>query len=414
MTPPLSVNRPERLRTSAGVHTGLDVLVAEGFQRLRGRRLGAIANPTSVDRRMRHLADLLQQAPGVTLVALFGPEHGVRGYTQDMVGVASEATDPRTGVPVFSLYGSDPASLSPTADQLSGIDTLVFDIQDVGSRYYTFATTMLYAMQAAAQAGVRLMVLDRPNPLGGEVVEGPSLQPAFASFVGPHPIPIRHGLTVAELAALYRCALRLDLDLEVVACQGLRPSMLWADTNLPWVMPSPNMPTPETALLYPGGCLVEGTNLSEGRGTTRPFALWGAPWLDPYRLADRIGEAPGVILRPCGFRPTFHKHAGQLCYGIEPIIVEPHAVRSLALYTRFLAAAREQDPDRFSWRTEPYEFVSDRLAIDLLFGSDRERQAIESGHPDDLDACFEAWTAHEAAFRDVRQEFLMYEWCVNI
>lgn len=403
------------------VVTGLDVLAGDRFAPLRGRRAGAICNPTSVDHRMRHLADLLQHARGVELVALFGPEHGIRGDAQDMIGVESQA-DPRTGVPVHSLYGADVASLTPTATQLDGIDVLVFDVQDVGSRYYTFAATMLYAMRAAAASGIAFLVLDRPNPIGGLAVEGPTVRPGFESFVGAHPVPIRHGLTVGELARLYRAELRLDLDLTVIPCRGWRRGMYWAETGIPWVMPSPNMPTPDTALVYPGACLIEGTNLSEGRGTTRPFELWGAPWLAP--LSDRHhGERyrgtdgdEGCYVRPCAFRPAFHKHAGRVCYGLQPHVVEPAAFSALWFYTIGIARARAVAPERFAWRTETYEFVDRPIAIDLLFGSDRERCLIESG---DLrfwvnwrsvwEALGEPWHRDEEAFRERRAPFLLYE-----
>lgn len=399
------------------VASGLDVLVAERFARLRGRRVGAIANPTSVDHRMRHLADHLQHAQGVNLIALFGPEHGVRADAQDMIGIDS-SRDSRTRVPVYSLYGDDVATLTPTAAQLDGVDCLVFDVQDVGSRYYTFATTMLYAMRAAESRGLSFVVLDRPNPIGGEAIEGPILQAGFESFVGPHPIPIRHGLTVGELARLYRDELRLDLDLQVVACPGWTRSMPWSETGLPWVLPSPNMPTPETALVYPGACLIEGTNLSEGRGTTKPFELWGAPWIDPYLLAeqalaewDRAGRDPGALFRPCSFRPMFHKHAGTPCQGVQPHVNDPDRFRPVAVSTVLLALARAQAPDQFAWRTEPYEFVRDPIAIDLLYGSSREREMMESDCScEDLFSLFDdEWSQDEAAFRDRRAPYLLYD-----
>jgi uncharacterized protein YbbC (DUF1343 family) len=391
------------------VQTGLDILVAEDFSTLRGRRAGVIANPASVDARMRHLADLLDAAAAVELAALFGPEHGRHADAQDMIGVASEV-DRRTGVPVYSLYGSDPSSLAPSREQLEGLDVLVFDLQDVGSRYYTFSATMLHAMRAAAMHGLAFVVLDRPNPLGGLAIEGPTIQPGFSSFVGIHPLPIRHGLTMGELALLYRDDLKLDLDLSVIACRGWTRSMLWAETGLSWVLPSPNMPTPDTALVYPGGCLIEGTNLSEGRGTTRPFELWGAPWLDPNRLVAELADAPclaGARLRPCAFRPTFHKHAGHPCFGVQPHVIDPNAFRPLAAYTALLASARRHDPDRFAWRTEPYEFIADPIAIDLLYGSSRERLAIEDGVPAEEIAA--DWREHEEDFRERRRGYLLYD-----
>jgi uncharacterized protein YbbC (DUF1343 family) len=388
------------------VVTGLEVLVEERFARLRGQRVGLITNPTTVDTRLRHLADLLRHAPGVRLAALFGPEHGIRGDAQDMAAVES-SIDRHTGVVLHSLYGPTTASLTPTPVQLEGLDVLVFDVQDVGSRYYTFAATMLYAMQAAAAAGLRFVVLDRPNPIGGQIVEGPTVRAGYESFVGVHPVPMRHGMTVGELAQLYATERELDLELDVVLCRGWPRSRFWPETGLPWVLPSPNMPTPDTALVYPGGCLIEGTNLSEGRGTTRPFELWGAPWLDAVRLLADVPEPPGVLLRPSPFRPTFHKHAGTVCAGLQPHVTDPKVFRPVTLYTHFLAAARRQAPQRFAWRTEAYEFVTHPIAIDLLFGSDRERTAIEASVPvEDLVA---VWEPEVREFAARREPFLLYD-----
>lgn len=386
------------------VGTGLDVLSSERFRSLRGRRVGAIANPTSVDSRMRHLADLLASAEGVKLACLFGPEHGVRAEAQDMIGVES-AVDSRTGALVHSLYGDGEESLRPDRGMLSDLDVLIFDVQDVGSRYYTFAATLLYAMETAAGLGVEIVVLDRPNPIGGMRVEGPSIDSGFESFVGAYPVPIRHGLTVGELARMAVEERSLDVPLRVIPCEGWGRSMRFAETGLPWVLPSPNMPTPDTAMVYPGGCLLEGTNLSEGRGTTRPFELWGAPWLDADRLISGLPEE-GVRYRPCAFRPTFHKHSGQVCLGAQPMVTGPDAFFPTALYTEWIARARSQNPGRFGWRTEAYEFISDPIAIDLLYGSSRERLAIEAG--ESSDSVVESWLSAEEAFLERRAPFLLY------
>ncbi|HEY2155141.1 MAG TPA: DUF1343 domain-containing protein [Isosphaeraceae bacterium] len=402
--------------SAARVATGLDVLAAEWFARLEGRKVGLIVNPTSVDARLRHIVDLAASTPAITIGGLFGPEHGIRAEAQDLIGVSS-GVDRRTGATVHSLYGADVASLAPTPEQLEGIDTLVFDVQDVGSRYYTFPATMRYAMQAAARAGISFVVLDRPNPIGGEWIEGPTVTAGHESFISARPIPIRHGLTVGELALLDRAELGLDLDLTVVECRGLNRAMLWPDTGLPWVLPSPNMPTPDTAAVYPGGCLIEGTNLSEGRGTTRPFELWGAPWLDPYELAEEIerelyacGLSPGVMLRPCSFQPTFQKHAGALCGGVQVHVTDPAAFRPVAVYTIGLAVASRLKEDRFAWRTETYEFVSNPIAIDLLYGSSRERTLIDSSPPSEWarDLFEGEWRRDELAFAERRVPYLLY------
>ena len=390
------------------VRSGLDVLAGERFAPLRGLSVGLICNPTSVDRSLRHAADLFHGARGVRLSALFGPEHGIRGDAQYMAAVR-DGRDRRTGVRVHSLYGDHPASLRPSGTMLRGLDALVFDIQDVGSRYYTYQATMLFCMEAAAEAGIAFLVLDRPNPVGGLAVEGPALRPGFESFCGAHDVAVRHGLTVGELAALYREELGLDLELAVVPCDGWRRGMAWRDTGLPWVFPSPNMPTPETALVYPGMCLLEGTNLSEGRGTTRPFELFGAPWLDADRLAEslRRERLPGAAFRPVRFVPTWDKHAGARCHGVEIHVTDSAAFRPFRTGMACLAAARAQEPGRFRWRTRAYEFVSGIPAFDLLCGSAREREAIDSGKGwRGLQA---AWTREERAFGKRRSRNLLYK-----
>ncbi|HET9551977.1 MAG TPA: DUF1343 domain-containing protein [Anaeromyxobacteraceae bacterium] len=374
---------------------------------LRGLALGLVCNPTAVDARLRHAADVLHALPGVRLRALFGPEHGVRGDAQYMAAVGGER-DPRTGLPVHSLYGDTAASLAPAAADLAGLDALVFDIQDVGSRYYTYQATMMLAMEAAARAGIGFVVLDRPNPIGGLLVEGPALRPGYESFCGLHDLAPRHGMTVGELAWLFREERRLDLDLTVVECEGWRRGRGFRATGLPWVLPSPNMPTPETALVYPGMCLLEGTNLSEGRGTTRPFELFGAPWLDAHRLAADLAaeRLPGVAFRPASFVPTWDKHAGVRCHGVELHVLDPEAFRPFRTGVAAVLHARAQAPGRFAWRTEPYEFVADVPAFDLLCGSAREREAIEAGAS--LREIARAWTPEERAFARRRAPHLRY------
>jgi uncharacterized protein YbbC (DUF1343 family) len=360
-----------------------------------------------VDGRLRHAADLLQAVPGVTLRALFGPEHGVRGDAQYLEAVAGEV-DAATGLPVHSLYGRSRDSLQPRAEVLAGLDVLCFDIQDVGSRYYTYQATMLLAMEAAARAGVAFVVLDRPNPIGGGRVEGPRLRPGFESFCGLHDLAPRHGMTVGELATLFVAERGLDLDLTVIPCQGWRRGQGFGATGRPWVLPSPNMPTPATALVYPGMCLLEGTNLSEGRGTTRPFELFGAPWLEPSRLARALTaeRLPGVRFRPASFTPTWDKHAGVRCHGVELHIHDPEAFRPFRTGLACVLQARALEPARFRWRTETYEFVDGIPAFDLLCGSSRERTAIESGAA--LGDLVQAYAAEERAFARRRARYLAY------
>jgi uncharacterized protein YbbC (DUF1343 family) len=366
-----------------------------------------VTHPAAVDGQARHILDRLAEAPGVHLASLFGPEHGLMGEAQDLIGVAG-GTDPGSGLRIHSLYGDTIESLTPTEEQLRGLDALVIDLQDVGSRYYTFQATMLFCLEAAARQKLRVLVLDRPNPLGGAIVEGPLLRSGYESFVGIHPLVTRHGMTIGELARLYQAERNLSVELEVIPCEGWRRDWDFDQTGLPWVLPSPNMPTLDTAFVYPGQCLLEGTNLSEGRGTTRPFELCGAPWIDARKLCRRLQDEawPGVLFRPASFKPTFQKFAGQTCAGIQLHVTDRQAFQPVRVGLAVLVAFRDLSGDAFDWRRKTYEFVSDRLAIDLLFGSERERQALEAGMPVN-DICG-AWEAEEAAFRQRRQLYLLY------
>jgi uncharacterized protein YbbC (DUF1343 family) len=389
------------------VKTGLDVWVAQGFSALKGRRVGAIVNPTSVDARFLHLADLLGQAPGVTLAALFGPEHGIRGEAQYMVAVG-EAKDRKTGVPVHSLYGSTFESLSPRPEWLAGLDALVFDIQDVGSRYYTYVYTMALAMKVAAQARVPFYVLDRPNPLGGVAIEGNLVGEGYRSFVGLYPLPNRHGMTAGELARLFNTEFGIGCELTVVPCEGWRREMHWSDTGLPFLSPSPNMPTPDTALVYPGMCLGEGTNVSEGRGTCRPFEQFGAPWLDSEALVARLEKErlPGVAFRPVGFTPTFDKFRGESCNGAFIHVTDRATFQSLRTGIAIFQAVREVSGGQFAWRADAYEFVEDVPAFDLLCGTDQVRRGIEAGWP--LSKLLEGFSAQAERFEQQRAPYLLY------
>lgn len=395
------------------VRSGLDVLVAENFSRLRGRKVGLLAHPASIDSSVRHIVELMHGA-GVELKVLLGPEHGINGEAQDMEVVDEQeaARDPLTGARIYSLYGSAVESLHPTPAMLEGIDVLVVDLQDVGARYYTFAATMAYAMRVAAamKNGPRVMVLDRPNPLGGleSELEGPAIDPAYHSFVGAFDMPIRHGLTMCEYALYVRALEKIDVELELVKMDGWSRAMDFESTDLPWVMPSPNMPTPETAWIYPGQCLLEGTNLSEGRGTTRPFELCGAPYLDGRAWAARASSSigPGFVLRPTVIRPMFQKHGGKRCGAVQVHVTDRRASRSLRLSVALLAAARFVARDAFDWRRERYEYVSDRLAIDLLFGSDRPRVMIDGGAT--AGEVLATFRENELAFAEKRRAHLLY------
>ena len=341
-----------------------------------------MANPTTVDRRLEHAADLLHRHPDVDLRRLFGPEHGLRGSAQDMVGVADD-TDAATGLTAVSLYGTTLQSLSPTPEQLAGLDVLLFDIQDVGARYYTYAATMALCMRAAGAGGIKVVVLDRPNPIGGTAVEGGGLDEGLENFCGLYPVPQRHGLTLGELAKLYNDTFGIGCELDVVPCEGWSRSAYFDECGLPWVMPSPNMPTPDTALVYPGMCLLEGTNLSEGRGTTRPFELFGAPFIGGDALAEELRrwDLPGVRFRPCVVEPAFHKFRGERCGALQLHVTDRDAFEPYRTGLAVLVAVRRLWPESFAWRTEPYEFRDDVPAIDLLTGRPAVRQAIDGGAP---------------------------------
>lgn len=375
------------------MHVGLDRLPELPLlRRLRAARLGVLAHPASVDRDLVHIGDVLDRL-GVRPRVFFGPEHGYGGEAQDMASVES-AVDPRTGARIVSLYGDRLEDLCPSAGDLAEIEVLLVDLADVGARYYTFIWTALLALRAAHRAGVEVVALDRPNPLGGDPasVEGATQAPGFLSFVGLEPAPIRHALTLGEVLALFgrrdgipvRVAGSLTdgaPGLTVVPTLGWRRDELAAAWDRPFILPSPNMPTADTALVYPGGCLLEGTNLSEGRGTTRPFEIVGAPWIDGRALAAGLSATglTGFTARPLTFRPTFQKHAGAICGGVQVHVTDPRAFRPVATYVALVALARRQDPARFRFRTERYEYVDDIPAFDLLTGSAAARVAIEAG-----------------------------------
>jgi len=395
------------------VQTGLDVFFSERLSAFRGCRIGVVCHPASVDSNLVHIVDRLC-ALGMRPAHLFGPEHGVRGEAQDMVGV-QEDVDRLTGIPVDSLYGHALETLSPRIERLKSLDLLVVDLQDVGSRYYTFIWTMALSLEAAAKAGVPVLVLDRPNPIGGEALEGGAVDPGYESFVGLGSLPVRHGLTIGEVARLIQAGMPwsdghfkapLDVDLTVVPMRGWARSDYFETTGLPWVLPSPNMPTVETAVVYPGMCLVEGTLVSEGRGCTRPFEIFGAPYLDGYALAKHLGDLPGAHLRPLVFCPTFHKHAGKPCGGCQLHVTNRRVFQPYRTGIAILRALRAMYGGDFAWRTEAYEFVSDRLAIDLLTGNTRIREGIDQGAAfPDLVATF---ASEEASFRERLRPHLLY------
>ncbi len=370
-----------------------------------GRRIGLLCNPASVDHELQHTADRLAASGDVTLAALFGPQHGFNADVQDNMIETGHARDARRRVPIYSLYSE---TREPTADMLAGLDAFVVDLQDIGARIYTFIYTMANCLRAAGRAGVPVIVCDRPNPIGGIDVEGPMLEPGFESFVGQFPIPMRHGMTIGELARLFNEHFGIGAQLSVVEMAGWRREMYWDDTRLPWVMPSPNVPTLDTAIVYPGMVLFEGTNLSEGRGTTRPFEISGAPWIDGRELARRMNaEAlPGTIFRPVGFEPTFQKQARKACGGCQIHVTDRRAFRPVRMGVALLAEYRRLDPQRFAWREPPYEYETVKCPIDILAGSSRLREQTEAGVPAREIAA--SWEDDVREFTKVRGRFLLY------
>ena len=386
------------------VLSGLDVLLGRLRTLLGGQSVGLLCHPASVTADLTPAAEALMRVKDVNLRRLFAPEHGITGAAQDLVLVGHEK-DPLTGLPVMSLYGR---RLDPDLRVLEGLDALIVDLQDVGARYYTYNWTMALAMKAAARANLPVIVLDRPNPLGGERLEGNWPEAGWSSFVGLYPLPIRHGMTMGELAGYLNDRHELGCDLTVVPMLGWRRGMAWEDTGLPWVAPSPNMPTPDTARVYPGGCLVEGTNLSEGRGTTRPFEWIGAPYLDGPRLARALERRglPGVRFRPVGFEPAFHKWKSQRCGGVQIHVTDAARFKPFAAYLALIAEARRQAPRHFRWRRPPYEFERVRLPMDLLCGGPGIRRAIERGVT--LARLETSWRPDLARFARARRPYLLY------
>jgi uncharacterized protein YbbC (DUF1343 family) len=390
---------------STAVALGIDRLLDTDHSLVAGRRVGVVCNPASIDSAFRHTVDRLVEDPDVTVAALFGPQHGVRSDLQDNMIETPHGRDARRHLPVYSLYSE---TREPTAEMLRDIDVLVVDLQDVGTRVYTYIYTMANCMRAAARHGVHVVVCDRPNPIGGDDVEGQLLEPAYASFVGQFPIPLRHGMTIGELARLFNDAFGIGASLDVMPLGGWRRSMYYDETGVPWIIPSPNLPTLDSAIVYPGAVLFEGTGLSEGRGTTRPFELIGAPWIDAERLAAAMNarDLPGVHFRPAFFEPTFQKHAKQTCGGCQVHVLNRRSFRPVRTAVELMTEFRRQNPARFPWREPPYEYEDRKQPIDILYGSDRLRTVFDAG--EDVGPLVASWKTDEEAFRRTREKYLLY------
>ena len=385
-------------RKEVKVRTGIEVLASRDFDIIAGKRVGLITNHTGCDSTGKSSIDILAESDKIKLVAIFAPEHGVRGEAEAGEKVSSDK-DRMTGLPIHSLYGK---TLKPTGEMLDGIDVLVYDIQDVGVRFYTYISTMAYAMEAAAENGLEFVVLDRPNPIGGVAVEGPILKKEFSSFVGLYPIPVRYGMTIGELARLFNEEFGIRADLKVVKMQGWRRDMWFDDTGLPWVKPSPNIPTLTSATVYPGTCFIEGfVNVSEGRGTDHPFEWIGAPWINGRALAQGLEALglPGVTFRACEFTPKSSKNAGKLCAGIEVSVKDRSVFEPVATGLYIAEAILDKYPAQATWAYKGSHF-------DRLMGTDKVRHLLEGGEP--ASNMIESWVPEINEFLHVREKYLLY------
>jgi uncharacterized protein YbbC (DUF1343 family) len=385
---------------------GLDTFKRNWPKKLKGSRVGLLVHTASVNRKLQHAVNLFVKSKKLTLNALFGPQHGIYGETQDNMVEWEGFHDRHTGLPVFSLYGR---TRKPEPSMLEHIDVLVIDLQDVGARYYTFIWTMENCMQVCMEINKSIVILDRPNPIGGHKIEGPVLEEAYASFVGQRPLPVRHGMTVGEIGNYLCNEFYPSLDFHVIPMQGWKRKFWFDSTHLPWVMPSPNMPTMDTAMVYPGMCLLEGTNISEGRGTTRPFEIFGAPFIEPELLLRQLKEfnLPGIIFRPTYFQPTFQKYAGKVCGGAQLHVTDRERFKPFKTGVAIIKAVHDLYPEDFSWRQPPYEYETEKLPIDILAGTDKLRKDIEKGEK--LDKMEDWWQEQCKQFdKVIRKKYLIY------
>ena len=389
----------------AVIQTGLEHLLESPPAWLKGRKLGLLCNPASVNSRLQHSRELINECFPGQLRALYSPQHGFFAEKQDNMIESTDLVDPVLDLPVYSLYGR---TRIPSAEMLEAIDVLLVDIQDVGARVYTFMSTVSYCLEQAAALGKRVVVLDRPNPIGGLLSEGNLLKPRWSSFVGRFPIPMRHAMTVGELSLLFNGEFSLGCDLQVVAMRGWRRRMYFEDTGLPWVAPSPNLPAPVSALVYPGQVIWEGTNVSEGRGTTQPFELFGAPYFDPAAIVEQLGPEglPGAALRPVLFEPVANKWQGTPCRGFQLHVTDRDEFRPYHIALRLLQAVIGRHQRRFDWKPPPYEYEHTKRPIDLIIGDAGIRRQLQAGRPiSDLES---AWLPGLARYDELRQKYLLY------
>ena len=387
------------------IKPGIEKLLETSPKWLGEKRIGLLLNQASVDNHLRSTANLLVQLYPGNIKALFGPQHGIEGEKQDNMVESQDFTHPQFKIPVFSLYG---ATRIPTREMFEHIDILIIDLQDVGTRVYTFISTMAYCLEAAKQHGKKVVVLDRPNPIGGDKVEGNPLKDEFRSFVGIHPIPMRHGLTIGELALLFNDHYQIGCELEVITMEGWHRHMLFHETGLHWTLPSPNMPSPVTALVYPGQVILEGTNLSEGRGTTLPFQLCGAPFIDPYQLKRKVQQRklPGILLREVFFQPTFNKWQNEVCGGLQIHLTDSKIFKPYVTTLAIVQDIISLYPGHFSWREPPYEYEREKMPVDLIIGDKNLREGIEQQK--DINELENSWQKELEDFKELAQHYFLY------
>ena len=386
------------------VRTGLEELIAEPQRWVGDERIGLLCNPASVDRALTHARTLIHQAFPGKLKALYSPQHGFFAEKQDNMIESQDMLDPALQIPVFSLYGQ---SRVPSARMFAPIDVLLVDLQDVGTRVYTFIYTLSYCLEAAVKYNVRVLVLDRPNPINGIDIEGNPLASDCKSFVGRFPIPMRHGLTIGELAVLFNDHFDIGCDLDVIPMKGWKRRMLFADTGLPWIAPSPNLPTPMSTMVYPGQVLWEGTNVSEGRGTAQPFELFGAPYIDVAKIVAELEEIPGVLFRPVVFEPTSNKWGETPCNGFQIHVMDPLRYRPYKTTLQLLRTILSKHRGQFQWKPPPYEYEFERLPIDLIIGDRSIRKQLEKLEP--IDAIEADWQEELNHFKSISRKFQLYD-----
>ena len=387
------------------IKLGIERLLDEKLDLIRGRRVALVCNQASVDHSFRHAADILHEHPDINLTTLFGPQHGIRGDVQDNMIETAHATDRKTGLPIYSLYSE---TREPTEEMLRDVDVIVVDLQGVGCRIYTFVYTLANCMRAAKKYGKKVIACDRPNPIGGIKIEGNILDPEYASFVGQFPVPTRTGMTDVELGRMFNEEFGIGCELECIAMKGWSRELWYDDTDGPWVLPSPNIPTPDSTVVFPGTVHLEGTQMSEGRGTTRPFELVGAPYVDSEEFAGALAELdlPGVYFRACGFKPTFQKHGGHTCGGVQIHVINREEFESVITGIAIVKTAYNMYREDFHWKNPPYEYEYDRNPFDIISGGTGLREAIERG--DSLDAIKQSWEQPLDEFNRARAQFLLY------